>query len=106
MRSDKDIGMVSCSSVCCVMHFEPSLYPASFFDFSFFHLYNKDLVLCHKSTPPPGGLTQEHVEYVCDHMNHEDRGLVEFLDYLTYVPLFVEIHDNIYDNPLDFTRTK
>ena len=54
----------------------------------------------------PGGLTQEHVEYVCDHMNHEDRGLVEFLDYLTYVPLFVEIHDNIYDNPLDFTRTK
>ena len=53
MRSDKDIGMVSCSSVCCVMHFEPSLYPASFFDFSFFHLYNKDLVLCRKSTPPP-----------------------------------------------------
>ena len=53
-----------------------------------------------------GGLTQEHVEYVCDHMNHEDRGLVEFLDYLTYVPLFVEIHDNISDNPLDFTRTK
>ena len=56
--------------------------------------------------PIPGGLTQEHVEYVCDHMNREDRGLVEFLDYLTYVPLFVEIHDNIYDNPLDFTRTK
>ena len=53
-----------------------------------------------------GGLTQDHVDYVCEHLNHEGRGLVEFLDYLTYVPLFVEIHGNIYDNPLDFTRTK
>ena len=53
-----------------------------------------------------GGLTQEHVEYVVDRLNHEDRGLVEFLDYLTYVPLFVEIHDAIYGNPLDFSRTK
>lgn len=53
-----------------------------------------------------GGLTQEHVEFVVDRLNHEDKGLVEFLDYLTYVPLFVEIHDNIYGNPLDFSRTK
>jgi len=53
-----------------------------------------------------GGLTQEHVEYVVDRLNHEDKGFVEFLDYLTYVPLFVEIHDAIYGNPLDFSRTK
>jgi len=49
---------------------------------------------------------QEHVEYVVERLNHEGRGIVEFLDYLTYVPLFVEIHDSIYGNPLDFTRTK
>ena len=53
-----------------------------------------------------GGLTSEHVEFVVDRLNHEGKGLVEFLDYLTYVPLFVEIHDSIYGNPLDFTRTK
>ena len=53
-----------------------------------------------------GGLTQDHVEFVVDRLNHEGKGLVEFLDYLTYVPLFVEIHDAIYGNPLDFSRTK
>ncbi len=53
-----------------------------------------------------GGLTGEHVEFVVDRLNHDNKGLVEFLDYLTYVPLFVEIHDSIYDNPLDFTRSK
>ena len=53
-----------------------------------------------------GGLTQGHVEFVVDRLNHEGRGLVEFLDYLTYVPLFVEIHDSISENPLNFSRTK
>lgn len=53
-----------------------------------------------------GGLTQEHVDYVCNHLNHESRGLVEFIDYLTYVPLFVEIHDSICFNPLDVSRSK
>ena len=53
-----------------------------------------------------GGLTEEHVVYVVDRLNHEDKGIVEFLDYLTYVPLFVEIHDTISGNPLDFSRTK
>ncbi len=53
-----------------------------------------------------GGLTQEHLEFVVDRLNNGGRGLVEFLDYLTYVPLFVEIHDSISGNPFDFTRTK
>ena len=53
-----------------------------------------------------GGLTAEHVKFVVDRLNHEDKGIVEFLDYLTYVPLFVEIHDTISGNPLDFSRTK
>ena len=43
---------------------------------------------------------------VVDRLNHDNKGLVEFLDYLTYVPLFVEIHDSVCGNPLDFTRTK
>lgn len=50
------------------------------------------------SPPPP--------PQVVDHLNHEGRGIVEFLDYLTYVPLFVEIHDSICGNPLDVSRTK
>ena len=53
-----------------------------------------------------GGLTADHVEFVVERLNNEGKGRVEFLDYLTYVPLFVEIHDNISGNPLDFTRTR
>ena len=34
---------------------------------------------------------------VVDRLNHQGKGVVEFLDYLTYVPLFVEIHDSISD---------
>ena len=43
---------------------------------------------------------------VTDRLNYEGRGTVQFLDYLTYVPLFIEIHDNINDNPLDFSRNR
>ena len=53
-----------------------------------------------------GGLTMEHVEFVVNRLNHQNKGIVEFLDYLTYVPLFLEIHDSISGNPLDFSRTK
>ena len=53
-----------------------------------------------------GELTVDHVDFVVDRLNHEGKEFVEFLDYLTYVPLFVEIHDSIYGNPLDFSRNK
>ena len=53
-----------------------------------------------------GGLTQEHVEFVVDRMNRDGHGFIEFLDYLTYVPLFVDIHDSIFGNPFHFSRTK
>eukprot|EP00117_Sycon_ciliatum_P006804 scpid24567/ scgid10177/ len=53
-----------------------------------------------------GGLTPEHVSLVTNHLNREKKGLVEFLDYLTYVPLFLEIHGSIVSNPLDQNRDK
>ncbi|XP_065843895.1 uncharacterized protein [Oscarella lobularis] len=53
-----------------------------------------------------GGLTKEHEEYVVDRLDKEKTGRIEFLDYLVYVPLFVEIHDSICGNPFEFSRTK
>eukprot|EP00118_Oscarella_pearsei_P004508 m.19460 g.19460 ORF g.19460 m.19460 type:complete len:850 (+) comp27843_c0_seq3:1-2550(+) len=70
-----------------------------------------------------GGLTKEHEDYVkykalrekqllslffqvVDRLDKEKNGCIEFLDYLVYVPLFVEIHDSICGNPFEFSRTK
>lgn len=32
--------------------------------------------------------------------NREGKGYVDFLDYVTYVPLFIEIHEKIIKDPL------
>ena len=32
--------------------------------------------------------------------NREGTGFVDFLDYVTYVPLFIEIHERIVQDPL------
>ncbi|ELU03965.1 hypothetical protein CAPTEDRAFT_211818 [Capitella teleta] len=37
--------------------------------------------------------------------NREKKGIVDFLDFLIYVPLFIEIHSRIIDNPLDGDRS-
>ncbi|XP_075251578.1 uncharacterized protein LOC142344018 isoform X2 [Convolutriloba macropyga] len=53
-----------------------------------------------------GGITSEHADQVIDKFCREKRGQVEFLDFLTYMPLFVEIHEHIKANPLTLTRYK
>ncbi|XP_055996833.1 uncharacterized protein LOC125683138 isoform X3 [Ostrea edulis] len=47
-----------------------------------------------------GGLSPELTSYVMSKFNREGKGYVDFLDYVTYVPLFVEIHEKIIKDPL------
>lgn len=47
-----------------------------------------------------GGLTPEHTNFVLKKFNREGRGVVDFLDFVTYVPLFVLIHKRIVSDPL------
>ena len=51
-----------------------------------------------------GGLTAEHLSFVTDKFNTTQKGYVEYMDFLTYVPLFVELHDRIVSNPLSTER--
>lgn len=46
-----------------------------------------------------GGLTADNIKSVMSKFDREKKGFVEFLDYLTYVPLFVEIHQRIVEDP-------
>ena len=47
-----------------------------------------------------GGVSSENIQICMKKFNAENRGYVDFLDFLTYVPLFVEIHESILKNPL------
>jgi hypothetical protein len=49
-----------------------------------------------------GGVTREHVEYAREKFG--DKESFDLLDYLTYIPLFVHIHDRIVLNPFDKQR--
>ncbi|CAD5123140.1 DgyrCDS11510 [Dimorphilus gyrociliatus] len=51
-----------------------------------------------------GGLTSEHVELVVRKFNRDQTGIIDFLDFLTYIPLFLEIHSRIVDDPLNQER--
>lgn len=51
-----------------------------------------------------GGLTSEHVELVVRKFNRDQTGIIDFLDFLTYIPLFLEIHSRIVDDPLNQDR--
>jgi len=51
-----------------------------------------------------GGVTPEHTQYVLSKFNRENNGVVDILDFLTYVPLFIEIHDRILNAPLQLDR--
>ncbi|KAK3087600.1 hypothetical protein FSP39_008112 [Pinctada imbricata] len=48
-----------------------------------------------------GGLTPEHTSYVISKFNREGKGFIDFLDYVMYVPLFIEIHERIISDPLN-----
>ncbi|XP_078585287.1 uncharacterized protein LOC144867286 [Branchiostoma floridae x Branchiostoma japonicum] len=51
-----------------------------------------------------GGLRNEHIKRVLCKLDREGTGLVDFLTYLIHIPLFIEIHERIVDDPLDSDR--
>ena len=46
-----------------------------------------------------GGVTKEHIEFAREKFKFKYS--FDLLDYLTYIPLFVFIHDRIIKNPLE-----
>lgn len=51
-----------------------------------------------------GGLNDENLQFVTRKFNRFQKGYIEYMDFLTYVPLFVEVHDRICQNPLTQER--
>lgn len=51
-----------------------------------------------------GQITQEHEDIIIDKFMENGKSHVDFLDFLTYIPLFMEIHDTINMSPLDLER--
>ena len=51
-----------------------------------------------------GGVSLEHEFEVRQKLSHLDA--LDLLDFLTYVPLFIMIHESVVENPLDDTREK
>lgn len=49
-----------------------------------------------------GGVTPEHVAFAKE--KFAEKSQFDLLDYLTYIPLFIFIHDRIVANPLDEKR--
>ncbi|XP_069106553.1 nipped-B-like protein B isoform X5 [Argopecten irradians] len=52
-----------------------------------------------------GGLTPEHIKVVLSKFNREGSGYIDFMDFVMYIPLFIEIHQRIVQNPLDVKFT-
>ena len=53
-----------------------------------------------------GQITQEHEDLIINKFSENGKVFVDFLDFLTYIPLFMEIHETINTNPLDMERHK
>lgn len=51
-----------------------------------------------------GGVSLEHELEVRDKLSHLHS--LDLLDFLTYVPLFIMIHESVVNNPLDDSRSK
>lgn len=52
-----------------------------------------------------GGVSPKHELYVQEALTQTDKTL-DFLDFLTYIPLFILTHKSIIQNPLDDERCK
>ncbi|KAL3892393.1 hypothetical protein ACJMK2_004603 [Sinanodonta woodiana] len=48
-----------------------------------------------------GGLTPEHTNYVLHKFDRDGNGYIDFLDFVMYIPLFIEIHQRIVEDPLN-----
>ncbi|XP_061482307.1 uncharacterized protein LOC133384403 isoform X2 [Rhineura floridana] len=47
-----------------------------------------------------GGFSLEAINFALQKFNRTKAGVLSFLDFVTYIPLFVEIHEGIVQNPL------
>ncbi|XP_053239990.1 uncharacterized protein LOC128411576 [Podarcis raffonei] len=47
-----------------------------------------------------GGFSLEAINFALQKFNRGKAGVLSFLDFVTYIPLFVEIHEGIVQNPL------
>ncbi|XP_071962209.1 uncharacterized protein [Antedon mediterranea] len=48
-----------------------------------------------------GGLSKDNIKFVVNKFGREGNGIVDFLDFLTYLPLFIDIHGNIINDPFN-----
>eukprot|EP00055_Hartaetosiga_balthica_P017355 m.115841 g.115841 ORF g.115841 m.115841 type:complete len:785 (+) comp9295_c0_seq13:121-2475(+) len=53
-----------------------------------------------------GRISKEHETVIIDKFTEDGKDDVGFMDFLTYIPLFLEIHDTINDNPFETKRDK
>ena len=51
-----------------------------------------------------GGVSLEHEFEVREKLSHTDA--IDLLDFLTYIPLFIMIHESVVENPLSDIREK
>ena len=52
-----------------------------------------------------GGISPQHETFVRKHLTKSNKKL-DFLDFVTYIPLFILIHQSVVKNPFDDTRCK
>lgn len=53
-----------------------------------------------------GGLNWQQQNYIMDRLRPNIMSEISFLDFICYIPLFMSMHDNIVDNPLDMSCDK
>ncbi|CAL1528526.1 unnamed protein product [Lymnaea stagnalis] len=53
-----------------------------------------------------GGLNWKQQEFIMEKLQPNMYNEISFLDYICYIPLFLSMHDNIVDNPLDMNNNK
>lgn len=50
-----------------------------------------------------GRISEVHQRVVMERLTSQGQPEVDFLDFLAYIPMFLQIHDCINDNPFDTT---
>ncbi|KAK6175190.1 hypothetical protein SNE40_013705 [Patella caerulea] len=53
-----------------------------------------------------GGLNWKQQQFIMDRLQPNGYNEISFLDYICYIPLFLSMHENICDNPLDMSDNK
>ncbi|XP_050412857.2 uncharacterized protein LOC126827500 isoform X2 [Patella vulgata] len=53
-----------------------------------------------------GGLNWKQQQFIMDRLQPNNFNEISFLDYICYIPLFLSMHENICDNPLDMSDNK